>query len=266
MKKNILITGSTDGIGKLVAIKLAKEGHNIYVHGRNTEKLSDVISEIRAASKNENVSGFLADFSDLDSVKQMSDKIKKEVSQIDILINNAGIFFSSESRNKDGFDTRFVVNYLAPYLLTDELLPLIQKGNEPRIINLSSAAQSTISYNAMLGNEKVSENGSYAMSKLALTMWSFRLAKELKDVTVIAVNPGSLLNTKMANEAYGTHWSPAEKGVDILYDLAILDQHKKKSGRYFDNDEVGYAQAHTNAYNDVAIDELIEITENIIKG
>lgn len=266
MKKNILITGSTDGIGKLTAIKLAKEGHKIYVHGRNSEKLSNVISEIKTASKNENVFGFVADFSDLDSVKQMAEQIKTEVLQIDVLVNNAGIFFSSDSHNKDGFDTRFVVNYLAPYLLTNELLPLVRKTNEPRIINLSSAAQSPISYNAMVGKDKVSENGSYAMSKLALTMWSNYLAKKCKGITVIAVNPGSLLNTKMANEAYGTYWSPAEKGVEILYDLAISDQHKSMTGKYFDNDNGAYAPAHSDAYNEAAIEKLIEVTENLLKG
>lgn len=265
MKKNILITGSTDGVGKLTALKLAKEGHNIYVHGRNEKKLSDVVAEIKTLSGNENVSGFIADFSNLDSVKHMADQIKKEVSHIDILINNAGIFFGAEMHNKDGFDTRFVVNYLAQYLLTNELLPLVQKGKEARIINLSSAAQSTISYDAMLGKENVSENASYAMSKLALTMWSFRLAKELKDITVIAVNPGSLLNTKMAQEAYGTHWSPAEKGVDILYELAMLDQHKEMSGKYFDNDGGEYANAHPDAYNDAAISELIATTKKILE-
>lgn len=266
MKKTILITGSTDGIGKLVAIKLAKKGHEVYLHGRNLEKLSASLEEVKAITKNENVHGFVADFSDLESVKQMAQQVNKELSKIDVLINNAGVFKSTANKNKKGLDLRFVVNYLAPYLLTREIYPLLNKGTEPRVINLSSAAQSSISYEALKGKENLSLNESYAQSKLALTMWSFHLAKELEDIAVIAVNPGSLLNTKMANEAYGTHWSPADKGADILYDLAFLEEHKGITGKYFDNDNGNYEDAHPDAYDEVKISELIAQTDKLIRS
>ncbi|WP_430933782.1 SDR family NAD(P)-dependent oxidoreductase [Saccharicrinis sp. 156] len=264
--KNILITGSTDGIGKLVAIKLASEGHSVYVHGRNEGKVEKTVAEIKFSTKNENVDGFVADLSDLDAVKRMAEEVNAKLSHIDILINNAGIFKTAEILNKDGLDLRFVVNYVAPYMLTKELLPLLEKGTDARIINLSSAAQSDISYAAMIGKQRVSLNASYAMSKLALTMWSFRLAKELEKVAVIAVNPGSLLNTKMANEAYGQHWSPAEKGADILYDLAVDEAHKGVTGKYFDNDRGGYANAHQDAYNEDAINQLIDFTNKLLRN
>lgn len=262
--KNILITGSTDGIGKLAATMLAKEGHTIFVHGRSTEKVNATIAEIKATTKNENVSGFVADFSDLDAVKVMAQQVNEQVSHIDVLINNAGVFKSTVLLNKNGYDLRFVVNYLAPFLLTQLILPLVEKGSEPRIINLSSAAQSAISYDAMQGKEVVSLNESYAQSKLALTMWSFYLAKQLKNISVIAVNPGSLLNTKMANEAYGQHWSPAEKGADILFELAISEEHKNVTGKYFDNDNGVYANAHPHAYSAAAINQLIDFTDKLI--
>ena len=262
--KHILITGSTDGIGKLVAIKLAKDGHRIYIHGRSQEKIKTAIAEIKEKSNNENISGFIADLSDMDAVRKMAKQVKEEVSHLDILINNAGVFKTPTLLNKDGFDLRFVVNYLAPYLLTKEILPTLKKGTETRIINLSSAAQAPVSYDAMLGKTHITLNESYAQSKLALTMWSFSLAKELEDIAVIAVNPGSLLNTKMANEAYGQHWSPAEKGSDILYDLAVSDKHADISGQYFDNDNGVYADAHPDAYNEEAINELIKFSDKLI--
>lgn len=264
IQKNIFITGSTDGIGKLAAIKLATEGHNIYVHGRNKDKLDAAILEIKKIANNKNIHGFVADLSDLNAVKQMSIDIKSKLTYIDVLINNAGVFKSSIAFSKEGYDLRFVVNYLAPYLLTKELLPLIEKGSNARIINLSSAAQSDISYNAMLGKQTINVNESYAQSKLALTMWSHYLAKQYKELTVIAVNPGSLLNTKMANEAYGKHWSPAEKGGDILVDLALSDEHKSHSGDYFDNDSGAYASAHPNTYNERALEQLIEFSNKLI--
>ncbi len=264
MKKNVLITGSTDGIGKLLAIKLAKEGHGVIVHGRSEEKVAHLVTELKTQSNKSDIKGFVADFSDINAVKQMAEEVKKEISHIDILINNAGVFKSSSSRNADGLDLRFTVNYLAPVALTNRLLPLLKKGNNSRIINLSSAAQSPVVYNAISGSREVSVNESYAISKLALTMWSFYLAKEQKDITVIAVNPGSLLNTKMALEAYGQHWSPADKGTNILYDLAISDKHKGMTGKYFDNDNGMYSQAHPDAYNEDAIKKLIETTNQII--
>ena len=119
--KTIIITGSTDGIGKLAAIDLAKEGHEIYLHGRNPQKLTAVVEEIKQLSNNERVDGFVADFSDLDAVKEMAQQIKQKLSKIDVLVNNAGIFKSAQSENKDGLDIRMVVNYLAPYLLTEAL-------------------------------------------------------------------------------------------------------------------------------------------------
>ncbi|NRD20056.1 hypothetical protein HNV08_08345 [Winogradskyella eckloniae] len=97
-------------------------------------------------------------------------------------------------------------------------------------------------------------------------MWSFNFAKNHPNIVTLAVNPGSLLNTKMANEAYGQHWSPAEKGVDILYDLAVSERHKNQSGTYFDNDKGVYANAHPDAYDSDKIKLLLTLTESIISN
>ncbi|SEL82950.1 NAD(P)-dependent dehydrogenase, short-chain alcohol dehydrogenase family [Aquimarina amphilecti] len=262
--KTIFITGSTDGIGKLTAIKLANSGHSIYVHGRNPEKLLRTVTEIKEITNNENIIGFVGDFSDFNSVQEMTSKIKQEVSKIDVLINNAGIFKSPATHNKDGIDIRFAVNYLAPFLLTEELITLLQKSKAPRIINLSSAAQSVVSLDALSGKSHLSEQEAYAQSKLALTMWTTKLAKEFNNINIIAVNPGSLLNTKMVKEAYGNHWSPAEKGVDILFDLATSDKYSNDSGKYFDNDKGFFSKAHGDAYDQNKIDQLISITNSIL--
>lgn len=265
MKKHIIITGSTDGIGKLAAIKLAKEGHFIYLHGRNTDKLTAVIAETKKLSNNENVKGFTADFSDLEAVRKMATEIKETIPQIDILINNAGVFKSNTTFNKDGLDLRYVVNYLAPYLLTSTLMPLLQKGNARRIINLSSAAQATVSYAALAGQEEQTNHQAYAQSKLALTMWSFHLAKQVPDMIVIPVNPGSLLNTRMVQEAFGKYWSSADKGANILYDLALSEAYKESTGKYFDNDQGAFGMAHADAYDEATIKKLIDFTETMLQ-
>lgn len=264
MQKTILITGSTDGIGKLTAIKLAESGHKILLHGRNHQKLNLTISEIQKISGNQEIQGFIADFADLNSVNLMSNEIKKIISSLDILINNAGVFKSKETRNEAGFDVRFVVNYFAPFLLTRELTPLLEQAKSPRVINLSSAAQATVSIKALNGDLGLSTQEAYAQSKLALTIWSFKLARELKSVSVLAVNPGSLLNTKMVQEAYGQHWSPADKGADILYSLADSEKYSGITEHYYDNDKGTFAPAHPDAYNDEKITELISVTESIL--
>lgn len=264
MRKTILITGSTDGIGKLAATKLANDGHAVYLHGRHPDKLSAAVSEIKSAAENDNVHGFTADLSDLDAVKHMADQIISDLQKIDILINNAGVFKSPEIHNKTGLDVRFVVNYLAPLLLTERLMPLLNNGTEPRIINLSSAAQSAVSHDALSGKAQITEAQAYAQSKLALTMWSFHLAETLQGIAIIAVNPGSLLNTKMVAEAYGRHWSPADKGAEILYDLAVSETYQGVTGKYFDNDKGGFGPAHPDAYDKAEIDKLIRTTRNLI--
>lgn len=266
MKKHILITGSTDGIGKLTAIKFAKEGHTVYLHGRNEEKLSKVITEIKEVSNNDNIEGFVADFSDLGAVNNTAEKIKSEVPKLDVLINNAGIFNSAKATNKDGLDLRIVVNYLAPFVFTNALMPLLETSTNSRIINLSSAAQDSFDNTAFKPNYEVSERLSYGQSKLALTMWSFNLADALKDTTVIAVNPGSLLDTKMVHKAFGQVWSSADKGVNILYHLAMSEAVEGITGKYFDNDAGSFSQAHPDAYDIQKIEQLLTTTKNLLEA
>ncbi len=265
MKITILITGSTDGIGKLAAIKLAKEGHKLYLHGRSQQKLNDAIAEVKRESGNENVDGYLADFSDLSSVSNMIEQIKNDMDSLDVLINNAGVYNSPKLNNDDGFDLRIVVNYFAPYLLTKGLIPLLEHGNTSRIVNLASAAQASIDLEVFSGRIEASERDTYAQSKLALIMWSFHLAKTTKDIAVIAVNPGSLLHTKMALEAFGNSWASADKGADILHDLAVSDDYKGFTEKYFDNDNGNFNQAHPDAYDQTKITKLIETTDDILK-
>jgi NAD(P)-dependent dehydrogenase (short-subunit alcohol dehydrogenase family) len=263
--KTILITGSTDGVGKLTATKLAKSGHQILLHGRNAEKLKIAISEIKEKTSNNKVIGFVSDFSDFDSVKKMIVEISNEFPSIDVLINNAGVLNSRIEQNQDNLDMRFAVNYLAPYLLTTRLLPVLKNSDSPRIINLSSAAQSPVSIEALQGKESISNQAAYAQSKLALTMWSFAFAIANPNIVTIAVNPGSLLNTKMVQEAYGQFWSSADKGADILFELATSEKHIESNGKYFDNDKGIFSNAHNDAYNKEKINQLISETNKILK-
>ncbi|MBU2914250.1 SDR family NAD(P)-dependent oxidoreductase [Reichenbachiella agariperforans] len=262
--KTIVITGSTDGIGKLAATQLASEGHQVILHGRNPEKLNAVKKEIINTTGNQNILAFNADLSNLNEVNDLAKDISQTSSSIDVLINNAGVFKSNRPTNKEGLDLRFVVNYLAPVVFTNMLMPLLTKGDS-RIINLSSAAQAPVSISALCGTETIDSQNSYAQSKLALTMWSFYLAAKHPSITTIAVNPGSLLNTKMVQEAYGQYWNSADKGASILCQLAIKEKHLTDSGKYFDNDKGSFSAAHPDAYNQEKINHLISETNKILK-
>ncbi|MEN1786249.1 MAG: SDR family NAD(P)-dependent oxidoreductase [Bacteroidota bacterium] len=262
--KTILITGSTDGIGKLTALQLAKDGHHILIHGRHPKKVADTISAIKDQTSNENISGLLCDLSNFGSINTMISDLSTSISKIDVLINNAGVFKSATLANSDGLDLRFVVNYFAPYLLTNGLLQLLKEGTAPRVINLSSAAQSPVAFGVLAGQKQVSNQEAYAQSKLALTMWSFDFAKRYSNITTIAVNPGSLLNTKMVQEAYGQHWSSADKGARILYELALAERFSNHSGDYFDNDLGNFNKAHKDAYNDEKVTQLLSATKKIL--
>ncbi len=263
-KKTILITGSTDGIGKLTAAKLAKEQHHVLLHGRSIEKVQKTVSETKELSDNERISGLVADLSDFDGVRNMVANLTNEYSRIDVLINNAGVFNSSISRNRDNLDMRFAVNFFAPYLLTNGLVPLLKNSSAPRVLNLSSAAQSTVSLKALAGKETLSAQAAYAQSKLALTMWSTYLAQKFDFLNVIAVNPGSLLNTKMVQQAYGRYWSSADKGATVLFELATLEKFDLSSGKYFDNDKGAFSNAHGDAYDEERIVRLIDETNKIL--
>lgn len=196
----------------------------------------------------------------------MSEEINQRVSHLDVLVNNAGVFKSPQGTTKDGFETRIAVNYFSPFLLTNKLIGKIKESEDPIIINLSSAAQSSVSSELLSNEIKVSEQEAYAQSKLAILMWSFYLAKEESKISVTALNPGSLLNTNMVREAYGKFWSSADKGANIIYDLALSSNSKDNDGKYFDNDKGDFGPAHPEAYDIVLINKLIENTDKHLKG
>lgn len=256
MSKKVLITGATDGIGYETAKEFRKLGYEVIVHGRNIKKLTRVSSELDAKS-------YRADLSDLNEVKKMADDILTDYSSIDVLINNAGVFKTSNTKTKDGYDIRFVVNTFAPYLLTKKLLPLLVNG---RVINLSSAAQASVDIHAMAGKIDLSDFEAYAQSKLAITMWSRHMAKNLvsDSPVIIAVNPASLLGTKMVKEGFNTIGNDINIGVNILTKLALDPEHTKHSGEYYDNDNRCYSLPQADGTNDEKAKEIVAFIEEVI--
>lgn len=258
MAKTILITGSTDGIGLETAKSLIADGHNVILHGRNADKLAKVQKAIGRKGE-----GYVADLSSFHGVKKLAEAILQTHNRLDVLINNAGIFKTPNPITQDSLDIRFMVNTIAPYLLTQKLLPLL--GTEARVVNLSSAAQAPVTLNALSGHVFLSDMEAYAQSKLALTMWTAYLAQRGIDPMIIAVNPGSFLASKMVREGFGQSGNDLKIGVDILKRAALSDEFSNASGRYFDNDAGQFSPPHSAGQDMTVAKQLVEKIEGVIR-
>lgn len=264
MQKVILITGATDGIGFETAKALVKLGHHIIVHGRNPDKCKHSIEELNKLNSRAKVESIFADLSDLKAVTNIIREIAERYGKIDVLINNAGVFATPNAITQDGLDVRFVVNTIAPYYLTKELLPLLTQSG--RVINLSSAAQAPVSLDAIRANKNLNDRDAYAQSKLALTMWSryLGLANKASGPMIVSVNPKSLLGSKMVKEAFGISGGSIQLGADILVKAALSDEFNNAHGLYFDNDAEKFGQPHSQALDERHVDQVIKALEHVI--
>ena len=230
--KTILITGATQGLGLATAQALTEQGHRLIVHGRDAAKLSVVADDLRRTG--DEVSTEVADLSDLAQVAGLANRVAKGHAQIDALINNAGVFKTGQPR-AGAFDVRFAVNTLASALLAQRLLPVIPQDG--RIIHLSSAAQASVEPRALAGDTPLQDMEAYAQSKLAITLWNQAFGDAHPEGPVsLAVNPGSLLATRMVREGFGTSGNDLNIGVDILTRAALSAEFAAATGRYYDND------------------------------
>ena len=258
MTKTVLITGATDGIGLLTAKKLAAMGHTILLHGRSADKLARAAAEVSGTSET-----YIADLSDLGQTAAMADAIRSKHDRLDVLINNAGVLRLPNPVTPSGIDARFVVNTLAPYLLAQRLLSIIPKTG--RIVNLSSAAQAPVDVDAMTGNRPMDHMEAYAQSKLAITIWTQEMAKKLPTgPAVVAVNPGSLLASKMVKEGFGVAGNDLSIGADILVKAALDNSFTDRSGAYFDNDSGRFAPPHSAAQSPEHRRAVMEAIEKLI--
>mgnify|MGYP001820490614 CR=1 FL=1 len=253
-KKVILVTGATDGIGLGTASRLADLGATVLLHGRNSERLAAAREEIARNSGNEAVETIRADFTVLDEVRALADAIAGKYGSLDVLINNAGIGSGGRGAkeremSKDGFELRFQVNHLAPFLLTHLLLPSLGAPGHARVVNVASAAQTPIDFANVMLARGYSGRRAYAQSKLAMVMATFEFAERLDagSVTVNALHPGSLLDTKMVRESYGAAMGPVETGIDSELYLAASAELEGVTGAYYDR--IRPARADAQAYD-----------------
>jgi len=229
MQKTILVTGSTDGIGLETARMLVLRGQQVLLHGRNPSKLEEAERTLSGLSDGGHVESYKCDLSRMADVEALAKAVADKYAKLDVLINNAGVYNAIDPVTQDGLDVRFAVNTIAPYLLTQRLLPLL--GTSGRVVNLSSAAQWAVDPKALAGQVRLSDGAAYAQSKLALTMWSRSLALSLENrgPAIIAINPGSLLGSKMVRQAFGVAGGDIRIGAEIVTRAAIADEFASAS-------------------------------------
>lgn len=273
--KICLVTGATSGIGKVTAMAVAAQGAELIIAGRNHQKTKDTAQQIINKTGNETVYYMLADYSNLQDVRNLSTQFLKRYSRLDVLVNNAGSFFNTRRETPYGVEMTFLVNHLAPFLLTNLLLEKIQGNKSARIVNVSSDAHKYDTMNFDDLGFKRGYNGmkAYARSKLANILFTYELARRLadRDVTVNALHPGHV-----ATDIWKTNFSiigpvlkwvmglfalTPEQGADNSIYLASSPEIEGVTGKYFIKREP--AQSSPISYDKKIAQRLWEISENL---
>jgi NAD(P)-dependent dehydrogenase (short-subunit alcohol dehydrogenase family) len=267
--KVILITGATDGLGKKVALDLAAGGAAVLLHGRSQAKGESTLLEISKATGNQKLRYYNADLSSLDAVRKFADKVLADQSDLDVLINNAGVGAGSRQAGRelsiDGYELHFAINYLAPFLFTQRLLPLLRQSAPARIVNVSSLGQYPIDFANVMLEHDYDGLRAYRQSKLAQILFTIDLAERLKGsgVTVNCLHPSSLMNTKMVldSDYLGAPMSTIEEGAHAVEYVAMSSELEGVSGEYFDRKK--RAHADPQAYDPQARAQLWALSEKL---
>jgi NAD(P)-dependent dehydrogenase (short-subunit alcohol dehydrogenase family) len=257
--KTVLITGSTDGVGRYVAVKLAAAGANVLIHGRDQARAKALIDQIRREGHPE-PTFYQADLSSLAGARKLAETVIAEHKRLDVFISNAGIgsmsLGSERQISADGHELRFAVNYLSGFLLARLLLPLLKASAPSRIVNVASLGQHPLDFDDIMLTKGYTGTRAYAQSKLAQIMFTVDLAGEIdgSGVTVNALHPATYMNTTMVREGGITPISTVEQGGDAILHLAAGDDLAGKTGLFFNGMQP--SKANPQAYDGAARQRL----------
>ena len=267
--RTVLITGAADGLGHALAAEVARRGATVLVHGRDRRRAERTLAEVRDHGADGDV--YVADYSSLGEVRAIAERILAEQEALHLLVNNAGFGTTlpgdgERMESRDGYELRFQVNYLAGYLLTRTLEPLLVRSAPARVVNVSSAGQMPIDFDDVMLERGYSGTRAYCQSKLAQVMHAFDLA-DSHDPSVLTANclhPATYMPTKMVFAARGSAASTLEEGVDATFRLVADPDLDGVTGRYYDGQsEEG---AHPQAYDRDARRRLRELSERLTAG
>ena len=253
--KTVLITGSTDGVGRYVAAQLAADGAKVLIHGRDASRAGTLVDEIKRGG-HEAPTFYQADLSLLAGARQLANAVMAEHQRLDVLVSNAGIgsrtLGAGRDESADGYELRFAVNYLSGFLLAYLLLPLLKAAAPSRIVNVASLGQHPIDFDDVMITKGYNGSRAYAQSKLSQIMFTIDLAEELKGsgVTVNSLHPATYMNTTMVRAGGITPISTVEQGGKAILHLVSGDDVAGKSGLFFNG--MNEAKANPQAYDAAA--------------
>jgi NAD(P)-dependent dehydrogenase (short-subunit alcohol dehydrogenase family) len=260
-QKVVLITGSTDGLGREVARRAAAAGAHVIVHGRNRERGAEVVAEIAREGVG-SARFYPADLASFEQVRSLASSISRDYARLDVLVNNAGIWLDGPRQTSaDGHELHFQVNYLSGYLLTRLLLPLIVKSAPSRIINVASGAQAPIDFGNVMLQRGYSDSRAYAQSKLAQIMFAIDLAEELSasGVTVTALHPATYMDTNMVTSRGVQPRSSVREGAEAV--MHLVTGASARNGQYYNG--VSPARASAQAYDAAARERLARLSRDL---
>ncbi len=250
--KTVLVTGATNGIGKIAALELARQGANVALVARNQAKGQATLEEIKSATGNANLELFLADLSSMAEIRKLADEFKAKHASLDVLVNNAGAFYTERKLSPDGLEMTFALNHVAYFLLTNLLLDALKAAPKARIVSVSSAAHTSgkINFDNLQGEKKWSGWQAYSDSKLENVLFTFELARRLggSSVTANCLHPGFVKtafgsgNTGLVASLLGLAKNlmaiTPEAGADTIIYLASSSDVEGVTGRYFEKRQV----------------------------
>jgi NAD(P)-dependent dehydrogenase (short-subunit alcohol dehydrogenase family) len=230
----ILVTGATDGIGLETALQLARQGHELVLHGRSEKKVLRACAAVRGAEPGAVLHAASADFADLGAVARMAAGLAAQLQGLDVLVNNAGVYMTGRSLSKDGYEMTLAVNHIAPFLLTALLLPLLKRSPDPRVVTVSSGAHrgGQIEFDNLNGERHFDAYRAYANSKLANVLFAAELARREPWLASNSLHPG-VIDTKLLHAGFSMSGAPVAEGARTSVFLAAAEI-KGVSGKYFD--------------------------------
>ncbi len=246
----ILITGSTDGIGKQTALELAQQGHRVILHGRTWERCQQAAAYIRGEVEDADVGCAAADFSSLQQVREMAQAIAERFPSLNILINNAGVFSQTYQQSQEGIELTWAVNYLALVVLTQELLHTLKRNAPARVINVSSLAhqRGRVDFSQLVMDEN-NYHGyrAYSNSKLAVILYTNLLANQFNvdEITANSLHPG-VITTKMLKTGFDMTGDSLEVGAETPVYLAVSPTVARITGAFFDTKRILTASKYTH--------------------
>lgn len=261
----VMVTGSTSGLGYEVAKELGEQGDHVIIHGRNSESGNSLVKEIMSGGKG-SARFYKADFSSLAEVRDLGEAILRDYDRLDVLVNNAGFYRSDDParyESKDGYELHFQVNYLAGYVLTNALLPLLEQGSPSRIVMVSSGGQRPLDFDNLMLESDYTPGQAYRQSKLAQIMMTFHYADEFskRHISINALHPSGLMNTPSVLRKGIEPQSSVLTGRDAVLQLINDDVG---TGKYFNVFEEG--RAKDQAYDETAVAELMEVSRKLTSG